>query len=182
MKRLSSLILALALLTGAGSAFAQNDPRVGPYLVAAVGRTEYTYDCWFWSYCEDARGTTGKIGGGYRFGVFALEGWYIDFGKADIDPVGDTLRLRASVVTGAWYLAFGPRVDGVLRAGAADVRQSRTGDRGKSTFSGYFGLGLVVKLAPAVGFELGLDATGGEGRDSGSTTGRGLTVGIRASF
>lgn len=179
---LSRSLLALALAASALGASAQTENKTGPYFVAAAGRGQYDYNCWFWSACETARGNMVKLGGGYRFGMWALEGWYFDMGKATIFPASDSLRLRGGAVTAAWYLAFAPQVDGLLRAGVADVRQSRTGDASNSTFSGVFGLGLVVKLAPAVGLELAWDVTGGEGRNSGSTTGSGINLGLRVSF
>lgn len=182
MKHLRHRLIAAALLAGVGGAFAQQESKLGPYMVAAVGRAQYDYDCWFWSSCDKASANMGKIGGGYRFGVFALEGWYLDFGKATIVPATDALHLRGAAVTGAWYLSMGSQLEGLLRAGAADTRQSRTGDAAKSTLSGYFGLGLVVKLAPATSLELGWDVTGGEGRNSGSAVGSGLTLGLRAHF
>ena len=69
-----------------------------------------------------------------------------------------------------------------VRAGLADVRQTRSGDNGRNRFTGLFGLGLVVKLAPAVGLELAWDVTGGEGRDSGTTTGAAVSLGLRVGF
>ena len=173
----AALLAATAL--GAG---AQTDPGAGPYLVLAAGLAQYDYDCWYWSACETARASMGKIGGGYRFGIWALEGWYIDLGKATIFPASDRLHLSGGAITGAWYLPFGTQLEGLLRAGLADVRQTRSGDNGRNRFTGLFGLGLVVKLAPAVGLELAWDVTGGEGRDSGTTTGAAVSLGLRVGF
>jgi len=182
MSLLRRLFLAALLAATALGAGAQTDTRVGPYLVVAAGRAQYDYDCWYWSSCDTARASMGKIGGGYRFGVWALEGWYFDLGKATIFPASDRLRLAGGAVTGAWYLPLGTQLEGLLRAGLADVRQTRSGDSGESRFTGIFGLGLVVKLAPAVALELGWDVTGGEGRNSGTTTGAAVSLGLRVGF
>ena len=182
-KALQRTTLALALVAAAGAAQAQLKPTVGPYAVAAVGRTQYDHDCWFWSIdCQNVRATFGKVGGGYRFGVFGVEGWWQDYGRSDVRPEPDKLRLSALAANAVWYASFGPQVEGLLRAGVADVRQERSRDKTKSTFSGLFGLGLVIHLAPAVGLEFAWDITGGEGTDSGSTTANALSVGLRVKF
>jgi len=182
MKLLQRITLALALAAASLAAQAQLKPNVGPYLVAAVGRTQYDHDCWFFADCQTARATFGKVGGGYRFGVFGVEGWAQDYGRSDVRPEPDKLRLRALAANAVWYASFGPQVEGLLRAGVADVRQERSRDRTKSTFSGLFGLGLVIHLAPAVGLEFAWDITSGEGTDSGSTTANALSVGLRLKF
>jgi opacity protein-like surface antigen len=178
----ATLLLAMALLTGGASAQWMPVANEGFYLVAAVGRNQYDYDCWFWNDCDQARSTSGKVGFGYRFGVFGVEGWGMDFGRATNNATQESLRLRALAVNGVWYVAFGPRAEGLLRAGVADVTQTRTQDVRNSTFSGTFGLGLVLHVAPALSIELGWDVTGGEGRNSGSTTASALSVGLRARF
>jgi opacity protein-like surface antigen len=191
MNALHRIALAAALLAAsAGAAMAQrpapptppNTQYTGIYLVAAGGRTQYDYDCWYWADCDTARSTFGKAGGGYRFGWMGVEGWFMDFGRADIRPTPDTLRLRAGVVNAVWYLQFGPHVEGLLRAGLADVRHERSLDGRKSNYAGYFGIGAVFNVAPMVAFELSWDVTAGEGRDAGTATGAALNAGLRLKF
>lgn len=181
MRSLHKLLVAFVLACSALGASAQVPPEKF-YLVGAAGRTQYDYDCWYWYDCASARGTAGKIGAGWRFGVFGLEGWYMDFGRADLRPEGDRLRLRAAVFNGVWYLPMAPNLEGLLRAGIADVRHERSRDADQSTFSGTFGLGLVLTVAPAVAVEFAWDITGGEGTYSGSTTASALSVGLRVRF
>ena len=52
--------------------------------------------------CNNARATSGKIGFGYRFGTFAVEGWWSDYGKGNTNDPGGSLRLLVR--------AAGPRV------------------------------------------------------------------------
>ncbi len=184
MTLLRPFLLALVLAAASLGASAQTarDPRLGPYVIAAGGAAQYDYDCWYWSDCETARGTFVKLGGGYRFGVWGLEGWYMDFGDTGIRPAPDRLQMRAGALNGVWYLPFGSQVEGLLRAGVADVRHTRSRDFAKSTFSGLFGLGLVIYVAPSAAIELGWDVTGGEGENSGSTVGSALSLGLRVRF
>lgn len=180
---LSMPAAALALaLAGAPPDAAAQSAHEGGYLVAAVGRTQYEHDCWFWSNCETARATFGKFGAGWRFGVVGVEGWWMDFGSASVPPSPDKLRLRATAINAVWYASFGPQVEGLLRAGVADVRHLRSRDAAKSNFAGTFGLGLVVNVAPAVALELGWDLTSGEGRNSGTTVANALSLGLRVRF
>jgi hypothetical protein len=105
--RLSALLLAAALAAPVAQAQAEHH---GPYLVAAAGRSQIHYDCGYFFDCSGAKSTTGKIVGGYRFGVFAMEAWYADFGKVDTSDVWSgprDLRVRSFGVGGAWHLHFG---------------------------------------------------------------------------
>jgi opacity protein-like surface antigen len=190
MNRPHRIALATALLAAAAGAAAQrpawtpppDTQYTGVYLVAAGGRTQYDYDCWYWADCDTARSTFGKAGGGYRFGWMGVEAWYLDFGRAGIRASPDTLRLRSGVVNAVWYLQLGPYVEGVLRAGLADVRHERSRDDRKSVYAGYVGLGAVFNVAPNIAFELAWDVTSGEGTQSGTTTGAALNAGLRIKF
>jgi len=42
--------------------------RAGPYVIAAVGRSDYDYDCFVFIACDNARATSGKVVVGYRYG------------------------------------------------------------------------------------------------------------------
>ncbi len=97
------------------------------------------------------RAGMGKLGGGWCFGVRALEGGIFDLGKAGIRPSGERLRMNGGALAAAGYLPFDAQVERLLRAGLADVRPSRTGDATRSRYGAVGGLGLLVRLAPALG-------------------------------
>lgn len=157
----------------------------GWHLVAAGGTTQYDYDCWFWSACDTGRANAGKLVLGYRFGHFGgfgVEAWGARFGRLRVNRGADTIELTAYGVNAVWSAGFGPAVQGLLRAGAADVKQVRSGDGSKRLFAPTFGLGLVVHLAPPLALELAWDVTQGEGVQTGTTTASAVTVGLRLSF
>lgn len=175
---LRTLVLPLALLPTVPVALAAD---VGPYAIVAVGRTVYDFDCYFFADCDNARATSGKLVAGYQFGVFAIEAAVADFGRGAA-PLGNHLRLRGVGLNAAWYLKFNPDWQGLLRAGAAQVRQTRSDDGSRSDLEGTFGLGLVMSLTPAVAAELAWDATTSTGNNSGSTLAQSFSVGVRLRF
>jgi hypothetical protein len=180
-----TLPLALALAAMLASPEAQAQPAAdpaGPYAVVAVGRSQYDYDCYIFSYCDTARATTGRLGLGYRFGVFALEGWVANYGKASIQQGWAQMRVQSAGVNAAWYLRFTPTLHGVLRAGGGQVVQTRSDDVRSSGFEGSFGLGLVMFVAPSVGVELAVDATTATGQNSGTAVVSSATLGLRLRF
>ncbi|MDP1650225.1 MAG: outer membrane beta-barrel protein [Rubrivivax sp.] len=181
VKLVRAALLAAVAATAALGASAQTSPA-GPYVVAALGRTNYDYDCWFLAACDNARATAGKIGGGWRFGVFAVEGWWIDYGNAPTQRRHEELHMRSLGLNAAWYLRLGSSVEGLLRAGAADVRHARSGDGEKRSLNATFGLGLVVDVAPSAALELAWDVTGADGNNSGSTLANSLSLGLRLRF
>jgi hypothetical protein len=157
---------------------------VGPYAQVSLGRTRYDGDCSFYG-CSGGRGTGGKIGGGYRFGVFALEGWATDWGRGHVyDFYGDDdLRLRSLGVSAAWRVHFGSWGEGVLRTGVAQVHQDRRLER-FAHLEGTFGLGVSFNIAPQVAMELGWDLTTSTGGSSniGSVLAQLTTAGLRLQF
>jgi hypothetical protein len=179
MTRLSVALAALALSLGAA---AQPAPVAGPYLIAAVGRTDYTYDCWFFVSCNTARSTAGKFGGGYRYGVFGIEGWWMDFGRAATNWPGDTLHVSAAGVSAVWTARFGASLEGSLRAGVADVHHERSNDKGTRAFEPTFGAALGVVLNPQLSIEGALDITRGDGDQTGTTLAKAVTIGLRLRF
>ena len=172
------LVLPLALALPATPALAAD---VGPYAIVAVGRTVYDFDCYFFSDCDNARATNGRFVGGYQFGIFAIEGSVANWGRGTA-PYGDRLRLQSVGLGAAWYLKFNADWQGLLRAGVAQVRQTRSDDGSRSQLEGTFGLGLVVALTPAVAAELAWDATTASGNNSGSTLAQSFGVGVRLRF
>jgi len=158
---------------------------LGPYATIALGRTTYDADCSLFGGCSGGRASAGKIGGGYRFGVFALEAWVIDWGKAPIyDAYGDDrLRLRSLGVSAAWHKRFGPSAQGSLRAGAALVRQARSQEDFEHV-EGTFGLELSFDVAPTLSIGIGYDLTSSTGGSDriGSALAQLVTVGLRLRF
>jgi hypothetical protein len=157
---------------------------VGPYAQVSLGRTKYDFDCGYFN-CNGTRGNSGKIGGGYRFGVFALEAWATDWGRGSVyDSYGDDhVRLRSLGVGGAWRAHFGTWGEGVLRAGVVEVQQSRSFEEFRH-IEGSFGLGLSFDIVPKVALEIGWDLTTSTGGSSriGSVLAQAATVGLRLRF
>lgn len=159
-------------------------PRSGPYVVAAIGRSDYDYDCFLFS-CDKARGDGGKLGVGYRHGVFGVEGWYADLGKASTLRPNGSIHVRMLAVNAIWTAQWGPQFEGYLRAGVADVRENRVRDARvvKSTeFQPTFGLGLGLMVAPKASLELAWDLNRGDIEDEGSAFVHTVTLGLRLRF
>ena len=175
----SILLSAVALACAAGAAQAQAvaepaasvDPRVGPYVAGAIGRSEYDHACFFFSTCDSSRATTGRLAAGYRFGVVALEAAWTDFGEGRGDLTGATQRLRALGLSAVFLLRWGQSLEGLLRVGAASVQDSRSlgnvATRSTRT-QPTFGLGLGWVLTPAVSLQLGWDVTLGDTNSNSS--------------
>lgn len=172
------LLAALALAAPAAPARAADQ---GPYVVVAAGRTSYDYDCYFLYDCNNAGGNGGKVVAGYRFNVFAVEVSAADWGQASI-PFGNKLRLRSTGISGAWAMHFSPTIQGLLRAGFAQVWLNRSDDGKTDHVEGTLGLGLMVDLAPALALEFAWDASSATGRNSGSVLAQSLSAGLRLSF
>jgi hypothetical protein len=181
MKTMSRTLAATVLSCLLAPALADDS---GLYVQATGGRTTYDFDCGFYS-CNGARGNAVKLGGGYRFGVFALEVWGTDWGRGPVyDFYGnDFVRLRSVGLSGAWRMHFGTMAEGVLRAGFADVQQIRSAEAFRR-FEGTFGLGLSFDIVPALAVEIGWDittSTGGSDR-IGSVLAQAATLGLRVRF
>lgn len=159
-------------------------PRTGTYVIAAIGRTDYDYDCFLFS-CDQARGTGGKFGVGYRIGVFGVEAWLADHGKADTDRPTGSVRQRTAGVSAIWTARFGDQFEGYLRTGGADVRQTRVRNgvtETSSSFEPTFGLGLGLIMTPQLSLELGWDITRGKDDVFGDVLTKSATLGLRLRF
>jgi hypothetical protein len=183
MKTLAIAAWVLAAATLAPQAQAQPlSSEAGPYAVAALGRAQYDHDCYFFSSCDTSLSTAGKLGAGWRFGVFAVEAWWLDLGRATIAPQQDHLSLRGFGVGGAWYLRFNSSLQGVLRTGGVELTQHRSREASSRHLEPYFGLGLVLQVAPVAAVELAWDVSTSQGDNAGSVLGNALTVGLRLRF
>lgn len=174
-----------AVASQAAPAPAVRATRAGPYMIVAVGRSDYDYDCFIFTDCKNARGTSGKLGGGYRFGTFAIEGWWTDYGRADTSDPGGTVRLRGLGVSASWLMRFGDVAEGLLRTGLADTRytRTRTGSSVSGTeFQPTFGLGIGFLVSPQLSIELAWDVTRGDAPDTGTVLTNALSVGLRLRF
>jgi hypothetical protein len=173
--RIALLLVAALLAPQVGA----QSREPGPYLVAAAGRAEYDYDCYFFD-CDSARANAGKLVAGYRFGVFALEAVWMDFGRAPTDWPLQSQRTRAGGLSAVWTVQFGASVDGSLRAGLADVRRWREPDGRSNRVEPTFGLAVAYAATPAVAVELAWDVARFYGNDAeGTSLAKALTVGLR---
>jgi opacity protein-like surface antigen len=159
-------------------------PRLGPYIIAAAGGTDYEYDCFFFS-CDKARGSTGKLGLGYRIGVFGVEAWWAELGKANTNNPAGSVQQRTLGVSAVWTARFGERFEGYLRTGAADLRQTRVRNGVSETTSSFeptFGLGIGLLLAPQASVELAWDITRNKDDVIGDVVSKTVTLGVRLRF
>jgi hypothetical protein len=173
------LLCAAVLATPAAQA--QLD-RKGPYAVVALGQTRYSFNdgsCAWFDDCARSNSTAFRLGGGYRFGVFALEAWFHDLGEADMHKGLGKLHERSLGVSAAWHLQLTPAMQGVLRTGLARVDDTRT----NRTENGHwdvatFGLALVMDFTPSTAIELAWDSGS---KILGGTTSA-FTAGLRFRF
>ena len=179
MKLLKTVLIPLALVLSAPWAAAQA-PDVGPYAVAAVGRTSYDADCYYFD-CERARATSGKLILGYQFEVFGVEGWVGDWGQASLSSQA-WLRLRTVGVNAVWRKQFGASLKGLMRAGVAQVRHERSDDGTVNHAEGTFGLALVLDLTPAASLEAAWDLSNATGKNRGNVLAQTVTLGLRLRF
>mgnify|MGYP001590599867 CR=1 FL=1 len=188
-----ALGLALAALAGAAAAQPLStwySERPGPYLLFAAGGSQYEFDCrsdyYYYDDCAYGRAGAGKVGLGYRFGNIGVEGVWTDFGRARIDngrTPRDSIRMQALGVNLVFSIPFGPASEGLLRAGLADVRHSRSDDiAAQHLFTAGVGLAFLLHLGPNTGLEVGWDFISGEGSNTGSTVAGMVTAALRWSF
>ena len=180
----SALMLAMVLAAPLAPVQAQSNPH-GPYFVAALGLSHINYDCGIYYSCNSATAATGKLLGGYRFGVWATEVWYADYGKTD---VGDAyrgpidMRVTGAGVGLAWYMHFEESWKGLMRAGVAQVKQTRADDGSRTAWQATFGLGAIYEMTPTAGLELAWDLTTADGNNTSSSIVNAFTLGLRLRF
>ena len=90
--------------------------------------------------------------------------------------------MRSAGLNGAWTMHFSPTIQGLLRAGFAQVGLNRCDDFKTDSVEGTLGLGLMVDLAPSLALEIAWDATSATGRNSGSVLGQTLSAGLSLKF
>lgn len=140
--------------------------------MAAGGNSEYSSEPGFVTcICRSDKSKVFKFGGGYRFGVSAIEGWYIDFGNATFTANASrnesNAHIRALAIGAAWTARFGSWFDAAWRVGVADVALTSSGPSSTRNFRPILGMSAGIRVADAATVELSFDRTGS--RDSGGT-------------
>jgi hypothetical protein len=180
---------ALAAASAPLAAAAQDGlahPLRGPYLIAAVGGSEYDHDCFVFGLCQTGKATSYKVGAGYRFGVTSVEAWGFDFGSAhlggdDFNPPSK-IRMRALGVGAAWTARFGDSFEFTWRVGGAEVRHEGANAPTADSFQPYFGIAGGLRVTEFAAIELGFDFLRGRDGDSLYTHATAASLGLRFRF
>lgn len=186
-RRTLTLLLA-ALSAGAASAQSEPEPAFKRwYMVGSLSRSEYTSDDGFISCrCRSDKSQALRLGGGYRFGVSAVEVWMIDFGKATFlpDAMGPsrTAHIRAAAVGVAWTARFGQSWQANWRLGAASVHTSSNELPSTRSVRPIYGAALGVRITDSLVGELSLDITNARDGARSPTQVAALGLGLRHSF
>ena len=161
--------------------------RAGPYLIVGAGRSSTTQDEGFVTCrCRSGNSTLFKLGGGWRFGVSALEAWAIDFGATRLDAdwlsPESTVRTRALAVGGAWTARFGSGFEATWRVAAAHVTMSDSAQGSASVWRPLVGASAGWRLTDATSLELALDITSAESGGGHTALVSGLGLSLRQRF
>jgi hypothetical protein len=171
-------------------ACAQEGPEpwvTGPYLVAAAGSSENSSEPGFVScVCRSDKSKVFKFGGGYRFGVSAIEGWFIDFGSAtfpaSLSRLESTAHIRALAAGAAWTARFGSWFDTTWRIGVADVSLTSQGQSSTRAFRPIIGMSSGIRVTDAVYVEVSFDRTGSSDDAGTSVDVNAFALGLRFRF
>lgn len=139
-----------------------------PYVVASLGSSKVDIDCAGTTSC-DTRSTGLKLLGGYKFTPnFAIEGGYMDFGKAKFTFSGVPFTLKtAGIGAGAaFHQDLSPDWNLAARLGVASIKAeaeaqvgavSRSNDETSTQL--YGGLGIGYRITPKVSLDASYDFT-----------------------
>lgn len=164
--------------------FAVSASHAEPYVVASLGSSKVDLNCAGTTAC-DTRSTGLKLLGGYKFTPnFAIEGGYLDFGKADFvfGGVGFTFKAAGLGVGAAFHHDLSPDWNLVARLGVASMKAeaSALGVSVEDTSTqAYGGLGIGYRITPKMSLDASYDFSKVDFRESKSNTnmlGIGLTV------
>ncbi len=175
-----TIVLAAALLALSASADAQLANKA--YIGGAFGLSNVEVACDHLPSCDT--GDTGyKLYGGFKVHPqIAIEGGYIDFGKATF--TGGSIGVDGFVANAAGRLSLSRELVGVGRLGLAFVDTKASGwygNRSEGTTSLYFGLGLEYGINKNLRATASADFTSGEiAGDDGAV--RLLGVGLQYDF
>jgi len=149
-------------LFGLMAVFAVSASHADPYVVASLGSSKLDLDCAGTTSC-DTRGTGLKLLGGYKFTPnFAIEGGYLDFGKAKAsDSTGSvTLKAYGPAIGAAFHQDINSDWNMVARLGLASMK-AEIGDSGVSLGTTstqlYGGLGVGYRITPKVSIDGSFD-------------------------
>lgn len=169
---------------GLMAVFAVSASHADPYVVASLGSSKLDVNCAATATC-DTRGTGLKLLGGYKLTPnFAIEGGYLDFGKAKgADADGEaTLKAAGFGVGGAFHYGLTPDWNVVARLGVvsmtAEISQGPVSVKDSGT-QAYGGLGIGYKIAPKVSLDASYDFSKAdffEAKFNTNMLGIGLTV------
>lgn len=188
-KPAATALAAAALATALPLAQAQSsatDSRIGWYGDLAVGGSHYESEPGFITCrCRKGSATAMKIGAGYRFGVSAVEAWYMDFGKAKFDAdfhgPATSAHFRAVVLGGAWAVRWGPYVEATWRVGAAFTNAAT--DRGSQHDARpTLGFSIGWRTTETATLELGLDYLRATDASGARTEAVPIMLGFRQRF
>ncbi len=189
IKHRAIVLAAAAWAAAAPQAQAQSgatDSRIGWYGDFAAGGSNYESEPGFITCrCRKGSATALKIGAGYRFGVSAVEAWYVDFGKAnfgaDFYGPATSAHFRAAVLGGAWAVRWGPYVEATWRAGAAFVNAS-AGGGSEHDVRPMVGFSIGWRTSESATLELGLDYLRANDANGARTDAVPVMLGFRQRF
>jgi OOP family OmpA-OmpF porin len=181
MKKFTTALLAAAALLASGGAMAQ------AYVGGSLGFSELDIDCDGWGSC-DKSDVGFKLFGGYKFTPYvAIEGSYIDYGKANLSDPGFSAEVTGTSfgIGVAGFLPFNQMLTGIGRVGFASNKAKATGVNiiggSETNTKPYFGIGLDFMVAKNLHVEAALDFTKFE-QENDSATARLLSAGVRYEF
>lgn len=152
----TNLVAALAL-AAAGVVCSAAAKADGFFLDGRVGRSDF----------ENGKDTSYGISGGYRWGMFGLEGGYTDLGRSDPGYVGGISGLHQGIDLSGWtagvngHFELSPAWYLKARAGLfhwqADMNFAASPDAEFSDTDWYAGVGVGYKVSERVGIGLNYD-------------------------
>lgn len=159
------------LLTAGLLAAMASQAQQGGYIAAGGGVSKYNDDCSGTTSC-DTTGNAFRFTGGYEFGNgLAVEGIYLNFGKAKARASGVDVNIKSNAVGvgGAFIARLNPSLALVARLGVARVKVSATASAlgvnvsdSENTTKPYAGIGLSWAFVPTAYLDVGWDSTQGK--------------------
>lgn len=149
-------------LVGLMAVFAVSASQAEPYVVASLGSSKFDVDCAGTTSC-DTRSTGLKLLGGYKFTPnFAIEGGYLDFGKAKftLNGVPVTLKAAGLGVGAAYHQDLNPDWNLAARLGVASINAEASAPGNSADNSStqlYGGLGIGYRISPKVSLDASYD-------------------------
>jgi OmpA-OmpF porin, OOP family len=172
---------------GLMAVFAVSASHADPYVAASLGSSKLDDDCAGTIAC-DTRSTGLKVLGGYKFTPnFAIEGGYLDFGKAKAtlaNGVPFTLKVNGLGVGAAFHQDLNQDWNLVGRLGVASLKAEVGVPGGSAEDTNaqlYGGLGVGYRITPKMSIDASYDFSKAEFRGGKSNVNM-LGVGLTVSF